>query len=314
MLCLFLLMGLHAPRAYAEDSGSEISVQEITETADWESAESYVPMDIQTAAEGEFKLLKKVFVVDAAVSPSMLIEPNLTRLGCAYEYLEMLKEELPGERETKTVQKKVVIESSINDPALIAAEQTQSIAYDEGGFVGELALEPEGIVVEDGEKQNYSYTVTDTKIHAGLASQDPYLVPKEISKNGVTLTLSGIEWTPVGVLPDGSGQPASYTATASYSGQGWGAKTVGYKAILPYSGEVAKEASGKVKYTVVYGEMKPAVQAEIMDKSPEVSSQNSEDGEKKAVPKQSIWLMAAGGVLLVGAAVLGILKRRGERI
>ncbi len=152
VLCLFLLMGLSAPKVYAEDSASEISVQEITETADWEAAESYVPMDIQTAKEGEFKLLKKVFVVDENVSPTALIEPNLTRLGCSYEYLEMLKEELPGERETKTVQKKVVIESSSNDPSVIAAEAEQTISYDEGEFVGELALDADKIVVEEGEK------------------------------------------------------------------------------------------------------------------------------------------------------------------
>lgn len=220
VLCLFLLMGLSAPKVYAEDSAPEISVQELTETVDWEQPESYVPMDIQPAKEGEFKLLKKVFVVNENVSPMALIEPNLTRLGCSYEYLETLKEELLGERETKTVQKKVVIESSSNDLSVIAAEAEQTISYDEGGFIGELVLNVDEIVVEDGEKQSYSYTVTDTKIYTGLASQDSYLVPKEVSKNGVTLTLSGIEWTPVGVLPDGSGQPASYTATASYSGQG----------------------------------------------------------------------------------------------
>jgi len=129
-------------------------------------------------------------------------------------------------------------------------------------------------------------------------------------KNGVTLTLEGIEWTPVGVMEDGSGRPASYTATASYSGQGWGSKTVGYKAILPYSGEVVKEVPGKMKYTVVYGEMKTAVQLETMDKSTETT----DNAPKKTVPKQTVWLMAAGGVLLVGAAALGLLKRRGERI
>ncbi len=310
MLCLFLLLGLAAPGVYAEEAGREISVEELTETADWESAESYVPMDIQPAKEGEFRLLKKIFVVDENISPAVLIEPNLTRLGCSYEYLETLKEELPGERETKTVQKKVMVESDSNDPAIIAAEAEQMLAYNEGGFSGELAIEPEGIVIEDGEKQSYSYTVTDTKIYTGLASQDSYLAPKEVSKNGVTLTLSGIEWTPVGVLPDGSGQPASYTAMASYSGQGWGSKTVGYKAILPYSGEVVKETSGKVKYTLVYGEIKPAAQAENMDKSTE----DLDAAPKKSVPKQAIWLMAAGGVLVVGAAALGILRRRGERI
>ena len=111
-------------------------------------------------------------------------------------------------------------------------------------------------------------------------------------------------------MEDGSGLPASYTATASYSGQGRGSKTVGYKAILPYSGEVVKEIPGKVKYTVVYGEVKPAAQLETMDKSTETV----EDESKKTVPKQAIWLMAGGGVLLVGAAALGVLRRRGERI
>ena len=69
-----------------------------------------------------------------------------------------------------------------------------------------------------------------------------------------------------------------------------------------------------MKYTLVYGEVKAAPQLEIIDKSTGVSSQDSENGEKKSIPKQSIWLMTAGGVLLAGAAVLGILKRRGDQI
>ncbi len=72
VLCLFLLLGLAAPGVYAEETGTEISVQEITETADWEQPESYVPMDIQLAKEGEFRLLKKIFVVNENVSPAAL--------------------------------------------------------------------------------------------------------------------------------------------------------------------------------------------------------------------------------------------------
>ena len=123
MLCLFLFMGLGAPKVYAEDFEPEISVKDITENTTWEGGESYVPMDIQIGTEDDFKLLKKVFVVDEDVSPSVLIEPNLTRLGCSYEYLETLKEELPGESETKTVQKNVVIESDTKDLTVLAAAQ-----------------------------------------------------------------------------------------------------------------------------------------------------------------------------------------------
>ena len=220
MLCLFLFMGLGAPKVYAEDFEPEISVQDITENTTWEGGESYVPMDIQIGTEDDFKLLKKVFVVDEDVSPSVLIEPNLTRLGCSYEYLETLKEELPGESETKTVQKNVVIESDTKDLTVLAAAQEPTLPYDENGFAGELVLDEAGITVQDGEKQSYSYTVTDTKTYAGLAAQDPYLVPKEVSKNGITLTLSDIQWVPAGVQADGSGLPASYTAIVSYAGRG----------------------------------------------------------------------------------------------
>ena len=65
-----------------------------------------------------------------------------------------------------------------------------------------------------------------------------------------------------------------------------------------------------MKYTLVYGEIKPAAQAENMDKSTE----DLDAAPKKSVPKQSIWLMAAGGVLLAGAAALWVLKRRGEQV
>ena len=51
--------------------------------------------------------------------------------------------------------------------------------------------------------------------------------------------------------------PASYTATATYSGKSWGSKVTGYTATLPYSGEVTKEIPGKVQYTLVYEEITP---------------------------------------------------------
>lgn len=304
MLCLVLLMGLTAPAVYAEDFAPEISVEDIT---GWEETptQEFFPISVEVTEENGLKLLRKTFVVDREVSPSVLIETEVSRLGCAYTYLETLKEELPGAVETKTVTKSITIVSDSNDLAAIAAAQEAVLPYDEGGFSGELTLDEGKIAVWEGAKESYSYAVTDTRTYSGLAAQDPYLVPKEVSKNGVTLSLSDIAWTGEGVQPDGSGLPASYTAAASYSGRGYGAKTVGYQAALPYSGEVSRITPGQVKYTLVYEE----IQLEpLMDIIPD------EPAEPSKRPLLPFWLMTSGVTLLAAAGGILIGRKGGRKV
>lgn len=295
---LTAIMIAAAPTVCAEESSQpEVSIIDITEEPLPEPAGEYLPTKIWTEEENGFHLLKKTFVVDAGVSPSELMEGSITRRGISYQYLEMVKEELPGSTETKTVSQKETISTGSKDKNAIAAQAEQTIPYDQDGFKGELMLDSSGITAEESGRQSYSYTINDSREYTGLASNDPYLVPKEVNKDGVTLALNDIQWTPTGVKPDGSGQPASYTATASYSGKGWGSKVTGYTATLPYSGEVIKEIPGKVQYTLVYKEIPPEpVQEEPAGVSP---------------------LMVSGGIAL--AAATGIagwnlqaLKRRKE--
>ena len=245
-----------APTVCAEESPQpEVSIIDITEEPILEPAGEYLPTKIWTEEEDGFHLLKKTFVVDAGVSPSVLMEGSITRRGISYQYLEMYKEELPGSTETKTVSQKETIATSSKDQNTIAAQAEQTISYDQDGFKGELTLDSSGVVAEESGRQSYSYGVNDTRTYTGLASNDPYLVPKEVNKNGVTLSLQDVQWTPTGVKADGSGLPSGYTATASYSGKGWGSKVTGYTATLPYSGEVTREIPGKVQYTLVYEEI-----------------------------------------------------------
>ena len=247
-----------APVVCAEDSPQpEVSIIDITEDTLPEPSGDYLPTKIWVEEEDGTHLLKKTFVVDAGVSPSELMEGSISRRGISYQYLEMVKEELPGSTETKTVSQKETISTGSKDQAAIAAQAEQTIPYEQDGFKGELVLDTAGITAEESGRQSYSYTINDSREYTGLASNDPYLIPKEVTKNGVTLAINDIQWTPTGVKPDGSGQPASYTATASYSGKGWGSKVTGYTATLPYSGEVTKEIPGKVQYTLVYEEIPP---------------------------------------------------------
>ena len=255
---LTAVMMTAAPVVCAEDSPQpEMTIIDITEDTIPEPAGENLPTKIWTEEEDGTHLLKKTFVVDAGVSPSELMEGSITRRGISYQYLEMVKEELPGSTETKTVSQKETISTGSKDQAAIAAQAEQTIPYEQDGFSGTLTLDTAGITAEESGRQSYSYTINDSREYTGLASNDPYLIPKEVTKNGVTLAINDIQWTPTGVKADGSGQPASYTATATYSGKSWGSKVTGYTATLPYSGEATKEIPGQVQYTIVYEEIPP---------------------------------------------------------
>ena len=293
---LTAVMMTAAPTVQAAES-PEVSIIDITEDTIPEPAGEHLPTKIWTEEEDG---TKKTFVVDAGVSPSELMEGSITRRGISYRYLEMYQEELPGSTETKTVSQKETISTGSKDQAAIAAQAEQTISYEQDGFSGTLTLDTAGITAEESGRQSYSYGVNDTREYTGLASNDPYLIPKEVTKNGVTLALSGIQWTPTGIKPDGSGQPASYTATASYSGKGWGSKVTGYTATLPYSGEVTKEIPGKVQYTLVYEEIPPELPEPAKEEQAGVSP-----------------LLVSGGIALMAAAGLAgwnlqALKRRKE--
>ena len=290
-----------APVVCAEESpqpeGSIIAITE--DTLSYPSGD-YLPTKIWVEEEDGTRLLKKTYVVGAGVSPSELMEGSISRRGIAYQYLEMVKEELPGSTETKTVSQKETISTGSKDQAAIAAQAEQTIPYEQDGFSGTLTLDTAGITAEESGRQSYSYGVNDTREYTGLASNDPYLIPKEVTKNGVTLAINDIQWTPTGVKPDGSGQPARYTATVTYSGKGWGSKVTGYTATLPYSGEVTKEIPGKVQYTLVYEEIPPELPEPAQEEQAGVSP-----------------LLISGGIAL--AAATGIagwnlqaLKRRKE--
>ncbi len=313
MLCVLMLAGagLHTT-AFAQDDTPEISIVDITEEPtqppDTNSStpqipdSDFLPNDVQRQEEDGYKILRKTFVVDADVTPSELIEQNIMWHGCAYQYLDILKEEMPGTTETKTVRKTVQVTSKTKERASILAAQEPTLSYSEDGYEGKLELDEANLVIEDGDKQSYSYTVTDTKEYTGLASNDPYLVPKTVQKNGVSLSLSNLQWTPVGVQQDGSGLPASYAATAQYSGKAWGSKITGYSVTLLYSGEVKKTVPGKIKYTLIYEEVKP---------EPDMSAQTDAVQEPGKFP--AFWLVVGGCLCVLAAVVIGWIIHRRRR-
>ena len=151
---LTAIMITAAPAVCGEESPQpEVSIIDITEDIMPEPAGEYLPTKIWTEEEDGFRLLKKTFVVEASVSPSELMEGNITRRGISYQYLEMYKEELPGSTETKTVSQKETIATSSKDQNTIAAQTEQTISYEQDGFSGTLTLDTAGITTEESGRQ-----------------------------------------------------------------------------------------------------------------------------------------------------------------
>ncbi|MCI6597352.1 MAG: hypothetical protein MSH17_08315 [Ruthenibacterium lactatiformans] len=105
-------------------------------------------------------------------------------------------------------------------------------------------LQPESITTTEAGKESYGYTVSDTREYPNLDRNDTAYIPKAVEKNGVSLTLAGIDWQAMG--------NGTFTATASYSGRATGSKVTGYTSKAIYSGEVSKETLDSCTYKVIY--------------------------------------------------------------
>ena len=155
--------------------------------------------------------------------------------------------------DAKTVTETVTVETSSDDLTDILAALAPSISYDDGEYVGELALDHTTLTtVAAGYTTKYG-TVSETKVISNLDRNDMSYVPATTVKNGRTLSLAGVEWQVTGTdLVGETLSPSSWQAVATYTAStSWKAAT-GYVTTAEYHGEVVSEGIESVTYTVVY--------------------------------------------------------------
>ena len=262
--------GAEPPQAVIGSGGGEtaISITDITpredsvkegkedETKDYKVG-SYYPVEVQTAENNGVQLLVKTFAVPASTDPQALVEGDLTRRGVAYEATDILRQEQPGETERKTASQTVTLESETDKMEDIFFLLKPTMDYQEDGFSGTLTLDKDTIQAKETGTSNYSYQLKETKEYTGLDRNDPYYIPKTIEKNGVTLKLVDVKWTPMASGAENSEVPSLFQATALYTGTAWGSKTDGYTITASYTGEVSRVAEGQVLYSIIYEEVQP---------------------------------------------------------
>lgn len=249
---------------------------------------SYYPIEVQTAEDHGVQLLVKTFLVPTGTDPQTLIEGDLTRRGISYEVSDILCQELPGDVEKKTVSQTLTMDSETDKLESILPLLKSSMEYQEGGFSGTLTLDKSSIQVKESGTSNYSYQLKETKEYTGLDRNDPYYIPKTTEKNGVTLNLSDIEWTPMASAAENSDVPSLYRATALYTGTAWGSKANGYTVTADYTGEVSRTIQGDMKYSIIYEEIQ--------------AKEDQPEDSFKAFPWKTVALVIIGvGIVASGA-------------
>lgn len=268
LLACLMAVGL-GTTAFAEEpqtvvntgnGSASISITDITPREEQEDETKssfqtgYYPIAIETAEDAGVRLLVKTFLVPEGTDPQVLVEESLTRRGITYQVSDILLRELEGDSQTKPVTKTVTTPAETDDTEELLTLLSPTLEYGEDGYAGTLFLDPSSISAKAADTTSYSYTLKDTREYTGLDRNDPYYIPKSAEKNGVTLTLADVRWTPMASAGDNSEVPSLYKATAVYTGTAWGSKADGYLVTASYTGEATKTEEGQKMVSIVYEE------------------------------------------------------------
>ena len=92
-----------------------------------------------------------------------------------------------------------------------------------------------------------------SRTYPNLSDADTALIPKNITENGCSLTLTDVQWQNAATdYQDGYDLAMRYTAVATYSGTATGKTATGYTVTANYIGEVEKASSDTIVYTAVF--------------------------------------------------------------
>ncbi len=145
------------------------------------------------------------------------------------------------------------METSKKDLSEIMAALAPTMLYDDGEFVGELALDHTTLTTEAAGYTTRSGKVTATKTIGPLDRHDMSYVPATTVKNGRTLSLVNVEWQVIGTdLVGDVLAPSSYQAVATYSASTSSQVATGYVTTAEYKGTVTASGVDSITYTVVY--------------------------------------------------------------
>ena len=233
----------------------------------------------------------KTYELPPGTDPETLKEPPFDYDGFTYTWAYTTKEEHTF-LETKTVTETVTVETEKKDLNIVLEQLAPTIPYDDGEFSGELALDHTTVSTEVAGYTTKKGKVTATKTIGPLDRNDMSYVPATTVKDGMTLSLSNVDWQVIGTdLVGDMLAPSSYQAVATYSASTSYQVATGYVTTAEYKGTVAASGVESITYTVVY------TGTEIVPEPPQSTEQTPPAESVVSIPRTNV--AAIGGTVLM---------------
>ena len=247
--------------------------------------------------------LIKTYTLPPGADPRQLVEEPFELEGWHYTFADIVKEENQvSDRKYHT--ETVTLETDTKDLGKILEQLAATLDYDDGTYSGVLNLDHTAIRTEAAGYTSQARNVSVTKTIGPLDRNDMSYVPATTVKDGVTLSLSGVDWQVIGTdLVGDALAPASYQAVATYSGKSYHRVATGYITSANYVGEVSRNDVESVTYKVTYLGTESGSSTPV----PERGSIRAAGLPGKVFP-YALGVLAAGTV-----AVLGVLLFRSRR-
>ena len=262
-----------------------------------------VPTDTTIQNLNGSQQLIKTYTLPPGADPRQLVEEPFELEGWHYAFADIVKEENQvSDRKYHT--ETVTLETDTKDLGKILEQLAATLDYDDGTYSGVLNLDHTAIRIEAAGYTSQARNVSVTKTIGPLDRNDMSYVPATTVKDGVTRSLSGVDWQVIGTdLVGDDLAPASYQAVATYSGKSYHRVATGYITSANYVGEVSRNDVESVTYKVTYLGTESGSSTPV----PERGSIRAAGLPGKVFP-YALGVLAAGTV-----AVLGVLLFRSRR-
>ena len=138
--------------------------------------------------------LKKIYDLSPEDDPAGIPRSDFRQDGFHYTLTDLLKQELP-ENESRQHTEHISVESAKKDMESVLALLPQEREFiTDDGLMGTLTLRLDTVQVEPSGYGSSTREITTKRSYPNLAEQDTQYLPKTITENGKTLTLTDIQW------------------------------------------------------------------------------------------------------------------------
>jgi hypothetical protein len=207
----------------------------------------------ETQDENGRREVIKTYELAPNEKPDNISRLPFTRGDWLYQLTDITKKET-NSIDTQNHTETVTLNTDTNDTETILKQLALTMEYtDNDGYVGVLSLDMSSIKVETAGTKSNAYTVTATREYPNLSSNDTSVIPKSVTENGRTLTLSNVDWkTQNYVTIDYDSIPDSYTAVVTYTATAYRTVVTGYITTAEYNGILKKDITGKTVYKAYF--------------------------------------------------------------